>query len=104
MENGIVNWSEDQVKARQNTFITNIYGLMSGALAITGFIAWYVISNESIMAQVAPYYGPLILLEIGVVLGLIFLVNKISVNVARLLFVVYAAVNGLTLSVILYHY
>jgi len=101
MENNIINLSQDQIKIKQNTFITNVYGLMTGALAITGFIAWYVMGNESLIQKIAPNYMILLLLELGVVMGLSFLVNKVSVNVARLLFVVYSAMNGLTFGVIL---
>jgi len=101
MENNIINLSQDQVKTRQNAFITNIYGLMTGALAITGFIAWYVMNDENLIQKIAPNYMILLLLELGVVMGLSFLVNKVSVNVARLLFVVYSALNGLTFGVIL---
>ena len=101
MENNIINLSQDQIKIRQNVFITNVYGLMTGALAITGFIAWYVMGNESLIQKIAPNYMILLLLELGVVMGLSFLVNKVPVSVARLLFVAYSALNGLTFGVIL---
>jgi len=104
MENNVIRIGEDQVKTRQNVFITNVYGLMTGALAITGFIAWYIMSNDNLVAQLAPNYMILLLLELGVVMGLSFLVNKVSVNVARLLFVIYSALNGLTFGVILHFF
>ena len=104
MENNIINLSQDQVKIRQNTFITNVYGLMTGALAITGFIAWYVMNDENLVQRIAPNFRILLLLEFGVVLGLSYLANKVSVNVARLLFVFYSALNGLTFGAMLSFY
>jgi len=101
MENNIISLGQDQVKARQNTFITNVYGLMTGALAITGFIAWYVMGDQNLIEKIRPNYMILLLLELGVVMGLSFLLGKVSVNVARLLFVIYSALNGLTFGVIL---
>jgi len=101
MANNVINYGEDQVQVRQNAFITNVYGLMTGALAITGFISWYVSSNVDVIASLVPYFKILLLVELGVVLGMTFLIDKVSVNIARLLFVVYAALNGLTFGVII---
>lgn len=99
MENNIII-SEDQVKAKQSAFITNVYGLMTGALAITGVLAWYVSSNADLLVQVAGYYKILLIVELLVVMGLAAVVNTVSINVARALFVLYAALNGLTFGVI----
>lgn len=99
MENNIII-SEDQVKARQSAFITNVYGLMTGALAITGVLAWFVSTDVNLLAQVASYFRILLIVEFLVVLGLSAVVNSVSVNVARALFVLYAALNGLTFGVI----
>lgn len=101
MDNNVINFSGDQVKARQNAFITNVYGLMTGALAITGFIAWYVMGNDNLLQQLRPVYMPVLIVELLVVMGLSALINRVSVNVARLLFVVYSVLNGLTFGVIL---
>jgi hypothetical protein len=99
MENNIII-SEDQVKARQSAFITNVYGLMTGALAITGVLAWFVSTDVNLLVQVASYFRILLIVEFLVVLGLSAVVNSVSVNVARALFVLYAALNGLTFGVI----
>lgn len=99
MENNIII-SEDQVKARQSAFITNVYGLMTGALAITGVLAWFVSTDVNLLMQVASYFKILLIVEFLVVLGLSAVVNSVSVNMARALFVLYAALNGLTFGVI----
>lgn len=99
MENNIII-SEDQVKAKQSAFITNVYGLMTGALAITGVLSWYVSNNVDLLMQVASYFKILLIVEFLVVLGMTAIINTVSVSVARALFVLYAALNGLTFGVI----
>jgi len=100
MENNSLSFGEDQTIAKQNAFITNVYGLMTGALGITGVIAWYVSSNENVLLQLAPYFKMLLIGEFLVVMGLVWLLNRVSVNMARALFVLYSVMNGLTFGVI----
>jgi len=100
MDNNSLSFGEDQSIAKQNAFITNVYGLMTGALGITGFIAWYVSSNESVLMQLMPYFKLILIAEFLVVMGMVWLLNRLSVNTARALFVAYAVMNGLTFGVI----
>jgi uncharacterized protein len=100
MENNVIQFSEDQSKAKQTTFITNVYGWMTGALAITGFIAWYVSQNESVLMSVVPYFKMLLIGELLVVMGMSFLASRVSALMASILFAAYAILNGLTFGVI----
>lgn len=87
----------------ERSFISRVYAWMFFALVITAVISMWVASTPSLVQAI---YGNsilfivLILAEIGMVMGLAFAINKISAATAMFMFVVYAALNGLTLSVI----
>ena len=92
--------------AVERAFITKVYGWMALALAITGVVAVATASN---MASVMPLLsGPalivILLLQLGIVLGLSFAINKISAGVATGLFILYAAITGFTLSTLFFVY
>ena len=85
--------------------MASVYRWMVGGLALTGGIAWYVASNEAIFAAVSPYFRVLLLAEFGLVLAFSFLAQRLSGVVAALMFIAYAAMNGLFFSMIfrVYH-
>lgn len=85
----------------ESSFFNQVYTWMAIGLALTGVVAWFTVHNESIFQMVMQWYIPLILLELGVVLGLSFLIGKLSGAQATAAFVGYAALNGLTLSIVL---
>ena len=85
--------------ALQNAFVNRVFGWMTAGLALTGFIAYYLSANYA--AQIAKsqgLYALLILLELAVVFGLSFAINKINACTALLGFLFFAALNGVTLS------
>ena len=91
--------------ALQNAFVNRVFGWMTAGLALTGFIAYYLSANYAM--QIAKNHGlyvVLILLELVVVMGLSFAINKISAFVALLGFLFFAALNGVTLSWIFFAY
>ena len=92
--------------AVERAFITKVYGWMALALAITGTVAVATASNiESVMPLLSgPALIVILLLQLGIVLGLSFAINKISASVATGLFVLYAAVTGFTLSTLFFVY
>jgi len=79
--------------------VTKIFGWMFVALVLTALTAWKVVTTESLFYMVRKSFTLLIILEFGVVIGLSFLINKISANVAKLMFLSYAILNGFTFSV-----
>ena len=83
------------------SFFNQVYVWMAIGLALTGAVAFFTVHNEALFQMVAQWYMPLILLELGVVLGLSFLIGKLSGAQATAAFVGYAALNGLVLSVLL---
>ncbi len=94
---GTVVRPEDSVRA----FFNRVYGWMAGGLALTAAIAWFVGANQAIQQLIFGNTFVFILLivaEFGLVIGLSRAINKMSPQTAGLLFLTYAAVNGLTLS------
>ena len=79
-----------------------VYGWMCAGLAISGVIAWLVASQPRICE--ALFAGPGFMICVVAELALVFLlslaIQKIPVALAYLLFALYAAVNGVTLSVV----
>ena len=88
------------------TFFNAVYAWMCVGLATTAVVAWWVSGNESLMRSIfsGGTFIILILAELGLVFAISYAVNKISAPAATALFVLYSALNGLTLSVILIVY
>src|SRR5688572_24645695 len=88
-------------------FMSNVYAWMSAGLALTAVVAWWVASQGTQYLGTIFNPGTLILLivvELGLVFAISYAVNKISPGVATGLFLLYAALNGLTLSAIFFAY
>lgn len=83
-------------------FLLNVYNWMAMGLALTGVIA-YGTANSSfvdvIMGNPVIYFG-LFIAQLAVVMGLTFAINKIPSGVAIGAFFLYAALTGLTFSVL----
>ena len=84
----------------QSGFINRVFGWMTAGLALTGAVS-YGIAHSSMSEFVLANQGTyllLILLELGVVIGLSAAINRLSATVATLGFLLFAVLNGLTLS------
>jgi len=92
-----------QVAAEQQRYMVKVYGWMGLGLIITGFIAMYTASSEALLNFVFGsrwiFFG-LIILELVAVGVLVGLINKMTAGMATLVFILYAVLNGLTLSCI----
>ena len=83
------------------------YLWMAMALAITGLTAYVVATNPTLMGLMFQYPNAIWLFfiaEIGLVIALSAAIEKLSLPVATLLFVVYAVLNGVTFSTLFYVY
>lgn len=105
---------QTQVQTRVNDFVRSVYNWMAIGLALTGFMAYYVAHNESLLRllfqvagnQLRPtmlFYG-LIIGELALVFILSARVQKMQASTATAMFVIYAALNGATLSMIFLYY
>ena len=86
-----------------NDFVRSVYNWMCIGLALTGFMAYYVSNSEAMVRLIfgnsIVFFG-LILVELALVFSISGMVNRMSAGTATTLFVVYAALNGVTLSFI----
>lgn len=84
-----------------NTMLRKVYWWMFGALAITGLTAFYVATNTAIYNFVfgnSWTFIALIIAEFALVIGLSAAINKMSVLIATIMFLLYSVVNGMTLA------
>lgn len=88
----------------KNNFLQKVFIQMFLGLLITGSIAWNIVQNRLLISFVANYITFIIIFELILVIGLNFGINKISSNVAKLLFIIYSVVNGVVLSIIMLMY
>ena len=86
------------------SFMNRTYSWMAAGLVLTAAIAYITASNEALAYQVLSIRFPLLIVQLGVVFGMSFLLPRISAGVAGLLFMVYAAITGLTFSGLLLVY
>jgi FtsH-binding integral membrane protein len=87
------------------SFMSGVYGWMSCALAITAGTAYYVASTPAVFAYIYTHSGMLLGLffaQLALVVAITFFINRISFATALILFLVYAATLGITLSSIFY--
>ncbi|MFH1581063.1 MAG: Bax inhibitor-1/YccA family protein [Pseudomonadota bacterium] len=97
--------STDRVQTQVivNEFIRSVYNWMAIGLSLTGFIAFYVSSSPNLIKLIYGnqllFFG-LIIGELALVFYLSARVQKIQASTATALFILYAALNGATLSII----
>jgi len=86
-----------------NEFIRSVYNWMAIGLGLTGFVAFYVSNSEAMMRLIfgnrLVFFG-LIIGELALVFSISARVNKMRASTATSLFLLYAALNGATLSTI----
>ncbi len=82
-------------------FFNAVYAWMASGVALTALVAWWVSTQPQLASIFAgPARWVLLIVQIGLVIAIVGAVNKISATVATVLFMVYSALMGLTLSVI----
>ena len=87
--------------------MSRVYAWMTAALLITTGVALFTVSSPAVLNLI---YGNsaaiwvLFIVEIGMVIWLSAGINKMSETTARIVFLVYAALNGLVLSGIFFAY
>lgn len=90
-----------------NDYVRSVYNWMFIGLALTGFVAFYVSSNEAILRLVFGnsliFFG-LILAELAMVFAIAGMVNRMSATTATALFIIYSTLNGVVLSFIFLAY
>jgi hypothetical protein len=89
-----------------NTVMSQVFWWMAFGLAITGGIAMFTASSETMLNAIirSPLFFVLIIGELGLVVALLWALPKLSPAAAQGMFLGYSALNGLTLSVIFITY
>lgn len=101
MNEDILFSSPEQVAQEQQRFIVKVYGWMAAALAITGMVALWTATSESMLTFIYGNQGVIIglmivkLLLVGSLAGW---VNKMSSTTATLIFIVYSVLTGFVFS------
>ncbi len=92
-----------QTQILVNEFIRSVYNWMAIGLGLTGLMAYYVSNSESLMKLIFGnqllFFG-LIIGELVLVFSLAGRAHKMQASTATGLFILYAALNGVTLSAI----
>ncbi len=92
---------EQQVAAAFPALMRKVYLWMTMALVITGLTAYIVATNETLLSIIfssqAVFFG-LVIAEVVIVIAVTAAINKLSLMVATLLFVLYSVLNGAVLS------
>jgi FtsH-binding integral membrane protein len=105
--NKMMSYSGAYVEAEQKRFVLKVYNWMCSGLFLTGMVAYTVSGSQLFMNLIfgnpVLFYG-LIFGELGLVFYLAGRINSISAQAAKLLFMGYAALNGLTLSFVFLTY
>lgn len=108
MENYTKNYTaEVDEKSIVNKVMTNVFMLMALALIVTGGASFYIWQNQELLLRIVSSQGLLFGLmgaELLLVIVLSMAINKISANVAMIMFAVYSILTGVTLSPILFMY
>ncbi len=98
---------QTQTQVMVNTFVRSVYNWMAIGLALTGIVAFYIVNSPSLMQLIIGnrliFFG-LIIGELALVFSISARVHKMQASTATALFVLYAALNGATLSVIFLAY
>jgi FtsH-binding integral membrane protein len=102
-----VSISRQRTELLVNDYVRSVYNWMCIGLALTGLMAFYVSSSESLLRLIFGnriIFFVLLFVELGLVFSISGLVNRMSAGAAISLFVIYSALNGVTLSFIFLAY
>ena len=84
-----------------NNFLRKVFLYMILGIAISfGTGAYLLFFNQGLLYVLFDYYKFLVIAELAMVFSMSFLINKISASFARILFLAYSLVNGITLTTI----
>jgi FtsH-binding integral membrane protein len=99
--------TQTEAQVQVNSFIRSVYNWMAVGLGLTAFVAFYVANSETLFRLV--FGNPLVFFvlligELALVFSISARIHKMQASTATGLFVLYAALNGATLSYIFIAY
>jgi FtsH-binding integral membrane protein len=93
----------DQIAIARNALVRQVYAWMGGGLLVTAFMAMVTVSSPAILNAVfgnRMVFYALLIGEVGLVIAISGAISRLSATTASLLFILYAALNGVTMAVI----
>lgn len=97
-------FTQGDVVAKENSaFMTRVYQWMCIGVLITGFVAGFIGTNESLIQTIMlnrVLFWVVIIAQFGLVISISGFINRMSVMTASALFILYSALTGVTFSVI----
>jgi uncharacterized protein len=106
MDNGVYA-RRDRAAAMQTSFVARVYNWMGLGLATTAVVSLFTASSplllNFIFGNQFVFFG-LIIAELGLVVALSAAIGRLQATTAALMFFLYSALNGLTLSAIFLAY
>lgn len=101
------HYSQATIDTQKARFMSGVYGYMTMGVLLTALISYFITMSPELISLVIgnkAIFTMIMLLEVGLVIFLSSRINKIEPLTATILFFVYAALNGVTFSVILLAY
>jgi uncharacterized protein len=95
------------ISIAQSGVMRGVYGWMGAGLAVTAFFSLMTASSPALLQAILGnriLFYALVFGELGLVVGISGAINRISAATATLLFLAYAALNGVTMSTIFVAY
>ena len=100
MENELL-YNEKEFSITVNKVMKNIFMLMTVALVVTGYTSYIIMNNEEILIKLLSnnllFFG-LCIAEVVMVIVISTVINKLSFNMAMILFGIYSVLSGVTLA------
>ncbi len=93
-----------QTQVRVSSFVRSVYNWMAIGLALTGFVAYYVATNELLLGIAVKGFFLFAIAELGLVFWLSARIGRLKATTATGLFLGYAFLNGITMSFIFLRY
>jgi FtsH-binding integral membrane protein len=101
MEQNFKQLDAELIQQEQSRFMAKVYGWMSFALALTGFVAYFTAQTPALIELLFSNRITIFLLfgaQLGIVIFLSARIEKMSANIATGSFVLYSAITGFVLS------
>jgi len=99
-------------QALVNAFMRRVYNWMTAGLVLSALVAWFTMNSTAVLGMFINFetgaptllFWAALLAELGMVFGLSAGIRRMAVGTAMGLFIAYAALNGVTLGIILLAY
>jgi FtsH-binding integral membrane protein len=89
-----------QARSGLQTYMAQVYGWMTCGLLLTAFVAWYASHSIAFLQLLSGnrfFFFGLVIAQLGVVIVLSALIQRLSAGAATALFMLYSVLTGLTL-------